>query len=229
MRELPFDEILDEVASGRAEAGLLIHEGQLTYGDAGPAQAARPRRLVAGGDRRCRCRSESTSRGATSATGWPMSPRSSREAIRYGLEHRDEALAYAEGFGRGIDRETADRFVAMYVNELTCDYGEVGRRAVDELLRRSGSDVTAVRLASAGRRPRAVARATGGRSSPPARSPRPATRALRRAYRARPRAACAVRAEPRGGGARARRSEHRRRSRRSTRGVAPPTASASGP
>ena len=65
------------------------------------------------------------------------------EAIRTGLEHRDEALAYAEQFGRGIDRETADRFVAMYVNELTADYVETGRRAVDELLRRSGSSVTA--------------------------------------------------------------------------------------
>ena len=51
------------------------------------------------------------------------------EAIRAGLDHRDEALAYAEQFGRGIDRETADRFVAMYVNELTCDYGEIGPRA----------------------------------------------------------------------------------------------------
>ena len=65
------------------------------------------------------------------------------EAIRYGLDHREEALAYAEGFGRGIDRETTDRFVAMYVNELTCDYGETGRRAVDELLRRAGTGVTA--------------------------------------------------------------------------------------
>ena len=65
------------------------------------------------------------------------------EAIRTGLDHRDEALAYAERFGRGIDRETADRFVAMYVNELTSDYGELGRRAVDELLRRSGTGITA--------------------------------------------------------------------------------------
>jgi len=63
------------------------------------------------------------------------------EAIRAGLEHRDEALAYAERFGRGIDRETADRFVAMYVNELTTDYGETGRRAVEELFRRAGAYV----------------------------------------------------------------------------------------
>jgi len=61
------------------------------------------------------------------------------EAIRVGLDNRDEALAYAEQFGRAIDRDTADRFVAMYVNELTCDTADLGRRAVDELLLRSGS------------------------------------------------------------------------------------------
>jgi 1,4-dihydroxy-6-naphthoate synthase len=65
------------------------------------------------------------------------------EAIRVGLEHREEALAYAGRFGRGIDRETVDRFVDMYVNELTCDYGEVGRRAVEELMRRAGAGVEA--------------------------------------------------------------------------------------
>ena len=61
------------------------------------------------------------------------------EAIQVGLDNREEALAYAERFGRGIDRETADRFVAMYVNERTTDYGEEGRRAVEELFRRAGS------------------------------------------------------------------------------------------
>ena len=57
-----------------------------------------------------------------------------RDAIDSGLEHRDEAMAYAAGFGRGIDAATADEFVAMYVNELTLDMGERGRRAVAELL-----------------------------------------------------------------------------------------------
>jgi 1,4-dihydroxy-6-naphthoate synthase len=66
------------------------------------------------------------------------------DAIGVGLEHRAEALEYARQYGRGIDEETTDRFVAMYVNELTSDYGEVGRAAVDELLRRSGTGVTAV-------------------------------------------------------------------------------------
>jgi 1,4-dihydroxy-6-naphthoate synthase len=142
VRELRFDEILDEVVSGRGEAGLLIHEGQLTYSGSGLHKAI------------------DLGEWWTGETGLPLPlgvnaarrdlgellPGVSAvlsEAIRVGLEHREEALAYAERFGRGIDRETADRFVAMYVNELTCDYGETGRRAVDELLRRSGSGVVA--------------------------------------------------------------------------------------
>ena len=138
VRELPFDEILDEVVSGRADAGLLIHEGQITY------EAAGLRKLLDLG------------RWWQDETGLPLPlgvnaarrdlgealPEVSAvlgEAIRAGLDRREEALAYAEQFGRGIDRETADRFVAMYVNELTCDYGETGRRAVDEFLRRAGA------------------------------------------------------------------------------------------
>ncbi len=142
VRELPFDEILAEVASGRADAGLLIHEGQLTYGASGlhkaldlgawwQGETGLPLPLgvnVARRDLGERLDDVSTVLG---------------EAIRVGLENRGEALAYAERFGRGIDRETADRFVAMYVNELTCDYGDVGRRAVEELLLRSGSGVLA--------------------------------------------------------------------------------------
>src|SRR5215213_666121 len=110
VRELPFDRILDEVASGRADAGLLIHEGQLTYHAAGLDLG---RRLE----------------DVSAVLG---------EAIRTGLDNRDEAMEYALRFGRGIDRETVDRFVSMYVNELTCDYGDEGRLAVDELLRRAG-------------------------------------------------------------------------------------------
>ncbi len=142
VRELPFDEILDEVSSGRARVGLVIHEGQLTYAQAGL------KRLVDLGV------------FWHGATGLPLPlgvtvirrdlgeaiPGISAvlgDAIEVGLDQRDEALAYAEGYGRGIDSETADRFVAMYVNEYTVDYGETGRRAVDELLRRSGTGVTA--------------------------------------------------------------------------------------
>ncbi len=143
VRELPFDQILDEVVSGRAEAGLLIHEGQLTYGRAGlhkvldvgewwQAETSLPLPLGVNVARR--------DLGDTLPTVSAVLS----EAIRVGLEHRDEALVYAQRYGRGIDEETTDRFVAMYVNELTCDYGVVGRRAVDELLRRSGTGVTAV-------------------------------------------------------------------------------------
>jgi 1,4-dihydroxy-6-naphthoate synthase len=142
VRELPFDQILDEVVSGRADAGLLIHEGQLTYAASGlhkvldlgewwQAETGLPLPLGVNAVRR--------------DLGDRISDVSAvlSEAISVGLDRREEALAYAEGYGRGIDRETADRFVAMYVNELTCDYGEVGRRAVDELLRRAGTGVTA--------------------------------------------------------------------------------------
>jgi 1,4-dihydroxy-6-naphthoate synthase len=142
VRELPFDRVLDEVASGRADAGLLIHEGQLTYVSAGLNKAldlgvwwqnetGLPLPLGVNAARR------------DLGERLPDVSAVLGEAIRVGLDHRDEALAYAERFGRGIDRETADRFVAMYVNELTCDYGELGRRAVDELLLRSGSGVQA--------------------------------------------------------------------------------------
>ena len=148
VRELPFDKILEEVQSGRAEAGVLIHEGQLTYGDAGLAkvldlgewwlgETGLPLPLgvnVARRDLGDRLRDVSAVLG---------------EAIRVGLANRGEALAYAQRFGRGIDAETNDRFVAMYVNELTCDYGEEGRRAVSELLRRSGTGVEAQFVAEA--------------------------------------------------------------------------------
>jgi 1,4-dihydroxy-6-naphthoate synthase len=141
VRELPFDEILGEVQSGRAEAGLLIHEGQLTYADAGL------RKLLDLGT----WWQEET--GLPLPLGVNVARRDLErlpdvsvvlgEAIQVGLDNREEALAYAERFGRGIDRETADRFVAMYVNELTTGYGERGRRAVEELFRRAGSDIEA--------------------------------------------------------------------------------------
>ena len=141
VRELPFDQIIDEVTSGRAEAGLLIHEGQLTYAEAGlrklldlgtwwQEETRLPLPLGVTVARRDLDRLADVS----AVLG---------EAIQAGLDNREEALAYAEGFGRGIDRETADRFVEMYVNERTTGYGEEGRRAVEELFRRAGSDVEA--------------------------------------------------------------------------------------
>ena len=142
VRELPFDEILEEVRSGRADAGLLIHEGQLTYAGAGlrkildlgewwHTETGLPLPLGVNAARR----DLGDRLGDVSAV--------LGEAIRVGLDNRDEAMAYAMQFGRGIDADTADRFVAMYVNELTVDYGDEGRRAVAELLRRAGSPVVA--------------------------------------------------------------------------------------
>ena len=142
VRELPFDQILDEVSSGRADAGLLIHEGQLTYAGEGLSkvldlgewwygETGLPLPLGVNAARR----DLGDRLGDVSAV--------LGEAIRVGLENREEAMAYAQQFGRGIDAETADRFVAMYVNELTVDYGDEGRRAVAELLRRAGSPVAA--------------------------------------------------------------------------------------
>jgi len=119
VRELPFDEILDEVVSGRADAGLLGRWWQDETGLPLPLGVNAARRDL--------------------GEALPEVSAVLGEAIRAGLDRREEALAYAEQFGRGIDRETADRFVAMYVNELTCDYGETGRRAVDEFLRRAGA------------------------------------------------------------------------------------------
>jgi 5,8-dihydroxy-2-naphthoate synthase len=131
-RDMPFDEVLDEVVSGRAEAGLLIHEGQLTYADYGlhklldlgvwwQDETGLPLPLgVVAAKRDLDCLTD------VSAV--------IREAIDVGLTHRDEAMQYAIDFGRGIDAATADEFVAMYVNELTLDMGERGRKALAVLL-----------------------------------------------------------------------------------------------
>jgi 1,4-dihydroxy-6-naphthoate synthase len=133
-RELPFEQIPEEVASGRADYGLLIHEGQLTFSDHGLhkvldlgewwlLETGLPLPLGVNVVRRDVQRIGDLSEVLA-------------EAIRCGLEHRDEALEYALQFGRGIDEAVADRFIEMYVNELTEDYGDEGRSAVAELLRR---------------------------------------------------------------------------------------------
>ena len=135
-REAPFDQILDQVLEGRGEAGLLIHEGQLTYGlrglekivDLGEwwlLETGLP--LPLGVNAARRDLGEDALREVSAVLA---------ESIRAGLENRQDALAYAGQFGRGLDPELTDRFVAMYVNELTQDYGDEGRSAVTELLRR---------------------------------------------------------------------------------------------
>jgi 5,8-dihydroxy-2-naphthoate synthase len=131
-RDVAFDRVLDEVVSGRAAAGLLIHEGQLTYADAGlhklldlgvwwRDETGLPLPLGLVAIRRDVERADDVSAVL-------------RAAIGAGLEHRDEALAYAREFGRGIDAGTADEFVAMYVNDLTLDMGARGREAVARLI-----------------------------------------------------------------------------------------------
>jgi 5,8-dihydroxy-2-naphthoate synthase len=135
-REVPFDRIMDEVVSGQADAGLLIHEGQLTYGAAGL------QKIVDLGEWWLEETGLPLPLGANVARR-DLGPELLRElsavlaaSIRAGLDNRERALEYALQFGRGLDDELADRFVGMYVNELTEDYGEEGRRAVHELLRR---------------------------------------------------------------------------------------------
>ena len=136
-REVPFDEIIDEVLSGRAEAGLLIHEGQLTYEAQGLTkvidlgawwllETGLP--LPLGVNVARRDLGEDVLRDLSAVLA---------DSIRTGLENRREAMRYAMRYGRGLDLQLADRFVGMYVNDLTCDYGDEGRAAVAELLRRA--------------------------------------------------------------------------------------------
>jgi 1,4-dihydroxy-6-naphthoate synthase len=135
---VPFDRILDVVEAGEVDAGLVIHEGQLTYQTQGlrsildlgewwhELTGGLP--LPLGGN--------AVRRDLDEGDTMPRLSRILRDSIAYGLEHRQAALAYAEGFGRGLDRGLADRFVGMYVNDRTLDYGDDGKAAVAELLRR---------------------------------------------------------------------------------------------
>jgi 1,4-dihydroxy-6-naphthoate synthase len=134
---LHFDEIGAAVGAGDFDAGVLIHEGQLTYAAAG---------LVKVLDLGAWWRDET---GLPLPLGVVVARRGLdrfddvaavlRDAIDAGVAHREAALDYAMRFGRGIDAATADEFVSMYVNDLTLDMGDRGRAAVDELLRRAGS------------------------------------------------------------------------------------------
>jgi 1,4-dihydroxy-6-naphthoate synthase len=130
-----FDRIQDAVRSGEVAAGLLIHEGQLTYESEGLqkivdlgewwAERTGGRPLPLGGN---------VIRKDLGAETIAKVSRMLHASIAYGLAHRKEALDYALQFGRGLDRAKADRFVGMYVNELTLAYGERGRTAVQRLL-----------------------------------------------------------------------------------------------
>ena len=132
---LPFDQIQGKVAAGEVAAGLLIHEGQLTYADEGLkkivdlgewwAERTGGLPLPLGGN---------IIRRDLGAGSIATLSRLLHDSIAYGLEHRAEAIQYAMGFGRGLDRARTDRFVGMYVNDLTLDYGARGRDAVRRLL-----------------------------------------------------------------------------------------------
>ena len=132
---MPFDRIQDAVREGEVDAGLLIHEGQLTYQDDGLkkivdlgewwAERTGGLPLALGGNVIRRDLGTDTIREVS---------RLLHGSIAYALEHRQEALDYALQFGRGLDRAKADRFVGMYVNELTLEYGDRGRTAVTRLL-----------------------------------------------------------------------------------------------
>jgi len=134
---VPFDQIEDHVAAGRSDAGLLIHEGQLTFGERGlhlwvdlgewwHGETGLP--LPLGGN---------VVRRDLGPDLMQHIATDLRASIAYGLAHRAEALAHAKRFGRGISDAQTDRFVGMYVNDFTLDYGPRGRRAVTELLARA--------------------------------------------------------------------------------------------
>jgi 1,4-dihydroxy-6-naphthoate synthase len=136
---IPFDQIEDAVHRGEFDAGLLIHEGQLTYADEGlhlwtdlgawwGTETGLP--LPLGGN---------AVRRDLGAEVIAQIARDLKASIVYGLEHRAPALAHAKQFNRGIGDERTDRFVGMYVNQWTVDYGPRGRLAVQTLLDRAYS------------------------------------------------------------------------------------------
>jgi 1,4-dihydroxy-6-naphthoate synthase len=131
---VPFDRIIPEVLAGKYEAGLIIHEGQLTYERSGlkrildlgkwwHEQTGLP--LPLGGNAIRRELGPELIAQVTKAL---------RDSIQFALDHREPALAYAMQFARDLDTQMADRFVGMYVNNRTLDYGEDGKRAVVKLL-----------------------------------------------------------------------------------------------
>jgi 1,4-dihydroxy-6-naphthoate synthase len=132
---MPFDVIQDKVRDGEVDAGLLIHEGQLTYEDEGLkkivdlgewwSERTGGLPLPLGGN---------VIRRDLGADMVTKVSRILHASIAYALNHREEALDYALQYGRGLDRAKADTFVGMYVNDLTLEYGDRGRTAVQRLM-----------------------------------------------------------------------------------------------
>jgi len=131
---VPFDKIIPQVLEGKYEAGLIIHEGQLTYAKDGLHRVIDLGKwwrdvtglpLPLGGNAIRRELGKERIAEVSDAL---------KRSIQYALEHREEALAYAMQFARDLDHQSADKFVGMYVNERTVDYGPDGREAVKRLL-----------------------------------------------------------------------------------------------
>jgi 1,4-dihydroxy-6-naphthoate synthase len=131
---VPFDQIIPAVLAGKYEAGLIIHEGQLTYGRSGLHKILDMGQwwrdltglpLPLGGNAIKRSLGPEVMANVCVAL---------RDSIQYALDHRAEALQYAMQFARDLDVQAADKFVGMYVNERTLDYGPDGREAVAKLL-----------------------------------------------------------------------------------------------
>jgi 1,4-dihydroxy-6-naphthoate synthase len=137
---IPFDEIFDSVKEGKADVGLIIHEGQITYADQGFGLAF------------------DLGSWWKSVTGLPLPLGGNvirkdipweiqkeicgilKESINYGLEHRKAGVEHSMPLARGLDREKTDRFIGMYVNDFTLDYGPVGKKAIREFLGRAGRE-----------------------------------------------------------------------------------------
>jgi len=131
---VPFDNIFDAVESGRADAGLIIHEGQLTYARSGfekivdlgewwKRKTGLP--LPLGGNVVRKDIPPPVRRDLSEII---------RESIDYGLTHREEAVAYSLAYARDMNSQLASKFIGMYVNEFTRDYGETGRAAIRKFL-----------------------------------------------------------------------------------------------
>ncbi len=132
---VPFDKIIREVTMGKADAGLVIHEGQLTYAKDGLSKVVdlgewwlkkTDLPLTLGGN---------IIRKALGKANITKISKIIKESIAYGLKHRRDALEHAKNFGRGLDNELTDKFVGMYVNKYTEDYGPRGRKAIEVFLK----------------------------------------------------------------------------------------------
>ncbi len=131
---VPFDQIIPAILAGKYDAGLIIHEGQLTYSSSGLYKVidlgvwwreTTGLVLPLGGNAIRRSLGPEAHRIISQAL---------RDSIQHGLDHREQALEYAMQFARDLDTSLANRFVSMYVNERTLDYGKDGREAIRKLL-----------------------------------------------------------------------------------------------